>query len=362
ENPPELDLPVRPLSEASGTYDAAIATWWATALALWRVPAQRRVLFMQSLEQRFYPDWSTFDRLGAAAVLGLPLDFVVIARWMEELLAELRPGARCEVVRNGVDKRIFRPADRATDDGPLRVLVEGHPGLWFKGVREAVEAVRAMTEQATVTLVASDPAAAGELGADRVVGGLDAPGMATVYAEHDLLLKLSRVEGLPLPPLEAMHVGLPALVTPHTGHEEYMSHGQNGLVVGFDDTAAVTAWLDRLARERELLEKLRQGALARAKSWPSAERAGDEFVAAIRDICAAPPPDPADAAARLAADLELGLALGRHRALLAGWSDADVAALRAQIDQLGARLERITGSRLYRVASAARRLARRVRG
>ena len=38
--------------------------------------------------------------------------------------------------------------------------------------------------------------------------------MAALYAEHDVLLKLSRFEGLGLPVLEAFHVGRPCVVTP----------------------------------------------------------------------------------------------------------------------------------------------------
>ena len=59
--------------------------------------------------------------------------------------------------------------------------------------------------------------------------------MREQYARHDVLLKLSRVEGLPLPLVEACHVGVPCVVTPFTGHDEVIRHGENGLVVGFDD-------------------------------------------------------------------------------------------------------------------------------
>ena len=113
---------------------------------------------------------------------------------------------------------------------------------------------------AELTVVALDPAHAGDLGADRVVGGLDADGMAALYRETDVLVKLSRVESLGLPPLEAFHCGVPCVVTPYTGHEDYVVHGENGAVVGFDDPGAVTAWLDRLAGDRELLARLSEGA------------------------------------------------------------------------------------------------------
>src|SRR3712207_8479845 len=62
--------------------------------------------------------------------------FIAVARWMRDLVAELRPDAACEVVLNGIDKSVFSPRDHAPSIGPLRVLVEGQPSLWFKGVQD----------------------------------------------------------------------------------------------------------------------------------------------------------------------------------------------------------------------------------
>jgi glycosyl transferase family 1 len=366
---PDAGVPVRPLAEAKEeSYDVAVATWWATAPALFAVGARRRIFFLQSVEQRFYREWELFERIGAAAVLGLPVDFIVVAAWMRDLLAELRPDAGCTLVRPGIDKEVFSGSAREASSGPLRVLVEGHPGLWFKGVPEAVRAVRAMEEPAELTLAALDPSGAEELGADRLVGSLGPSEMAALYVEQDVLVKLSRVESLGLPPLEAFHSGVPCVVTPYTGHEEYVRHGENGLVVDFDDPAAATGWLDRLARDRELLERLGGGALATSAQWPGAEQAGRDFAAALEELLEQPEPAADAGASRLLADLQLGLAMGRHRAALAGWDEAQVAALRSQMtelaghrDALQARLERITASPPYRVAAAVRRLLGRLR-
>lgn len=295
--PPEPeDVPLRTLREAAAgaRYDLLIATWWATADGFGEVPAARHALFVQSLEQRFYPAADVPEALGAAEVLGLPVDFLVIAEHMERFLARLRPDARVWRVPNGIDKPTFAPRPRAARDAsaPLRVLVEGQPSLWFKGVPEAVAATRAMREPAQVTVIAQDPAAIPDgIDADRITGGLDAAGMAELYAEHDVLLKLSRLEGLPLPPLEAFHVGLPCVVTPFTGSEEIVEPRVNGLVVEFDDLEGTAAALDRLAREPELLARLSQGALATAQRWPDAREATDRFVSAVDELLAAPAPE-----------------------------------------------------------------------
>ena len=80
-----------------------------------------------------------------------------------------------------------------------------------------------MREPVHTTLVALEPPA-GDLSVDSVVGGLGPAEMAALYRDSDVLLKLSRVEGLGLAPVEGFHSGLPCVVTPYTGHEEYARH------------------------------------------------------------------------------------------------------------------------------------------
>ena len=186
-----------------------MATWWTTADALWDVPARRRVVLLQGHDARYYRDGEPADRLGAEAVLDLPVDFVAVSPHLARVVAAA-PAAPVRVVAPGIDKAVFAPAPPRPGGGPLRVLVEGQPTMWFKGVAEAVAAVRRMGAPATVTVVAPEPEAARDLGADRVCGGLAPAEMAALYAEHDVLLKLSRFEGLGLPVLEAFHVGRPA--------------------------------------------------------------------------------------------------------------------------------------------------------
>jgi O-antigen biosynthesis protein len=389
ELPADLDgVPVRRLAEVRGApYEVAIATWWATAASLWEVEAERRIVFLQSIESRFYEERHWYERFAAEQVLALPVSYVVVADWMRALLAELRPDAPCWVVRNGIDKATFAPPaagpqrDRAElCPSPLRVLIEGQPSMWFKGVDDALAATRAMAEPASVTVVAGEPSASPPEGA-RVVGGLDPAGMAALYAEHDVLLKLSRVESLGLAPIEAFHVGVPAVVAPYTGHEEYLEHGRNGLVVGFDDVPGTARALDSLARDRERLRELSQGALLTAAGWPAADEAAREFGAGVRELAAMPPPDPDAALVHLQRAQRRWLELGREHVRQA---DTRAEGLRGEVEwneralaqaiehheeldrelrtaeehgkHMAAQIESITESRSYRLAQSLRRL------
>ena len=362
------DVRIRPLELArSDSWDIAIGTWWETAEQLFALDAPCRCVFLQSLEERFYSERELFERLGAASVLSLPVHFVTVAGWMSDVVAELRPDASCAVVRPGIDKAVFaRPAGVRGHGGPLRVLVEGQPELWFKAVPDAIAAARAVDGPVTVTLVAPHPVEAATVGADAVMGALDAEGMAALYAEHDVLVKLSRVEGLGLAPIEAMHAGLPCVVAPYTGHEEYVRHGENGFVVGFDDRLGTTATLAALARDPALLRRLSDGARATAAQWPSAAESTAELAQAMRELAAAPVPDPAVAARLALGRQRLVIGLGRLQLERLAWLEETAgsahAALEAELLRCGderAELQRelsaVRRRRSYRATIAARR-------
>jgi glycosyltransferase involved in cell wall biosynthesis len=293
---------VLPLAQAR-SYDVALATWWETTQHLFELDAARHAWFVQSLEDRFYAPGSP-QRLGAALALDLPVRFVTEARWIADTIERLHPGEKVLYVRNGIAKDVFSPLETVPVAGvgePLRILIEGSAHVPFKGVGDALAAVAGMREPHHVTVVAGDGSAVGLPGVDRAAGPVSQFELARLYAESHVLLKLSRVEGMFGPPLEAFHKGATCVVTPVTGHEEYIVHRENGLIVDWDDRAGTTRALDLLARDRSLLHRLRFGALATARSWPSWEQQGQAMAAALLALRREPPPS-ADGA-RLAHDL-----------------------------------------------------------
>jgi glycosyltransferase involved in cell wall biosynthesis len=288
-------------------FDVAVATWWETTFSLFTVPARRYAYFVQSLEDRFYePD--NAERVGAALTLDLPVAFITEARWIQRTLAELRPDAPCHLVRNGIDKEVFAsPADVEPNvSEPLRILVEGDPTVWFKGVKEAATAAMAVSAPRRVTVVTGRPEAL-EVDVDRVITHVPHREMAALYADTDVVLKLSRVEGMFGPPLEGFHMGATCVTTEVTGHDEYIEHGRNALLVDWDDQTGTTRQLELLARDRRLLHELRCNALATARGWPGWDHATQFMALALQRIAASPPPDAARAAEAMMADLRGGV-------------------------------------------------------
>src|SRR4051812_22123024 len=332
---------------ATREWDVVVSTWWTTADAVLELPCRRRVVFLQGLDERFYGWWAPLDRLAAAVALAAADAVVAVSRHLGEVVSALRPELPVRVVPNGLDRAMFDAGAAraaASGGGPLRVLVEGQENLPLKGVADAIAAGGGMRKPAQSTLVALDPTVVDAGGVDRLVGGLSPAEMAALYAGSDVMLKLSRAEGLGLPPLEAAAVGTPSVVTPYGGHEDWLRHGVNGVQVGFDDIPGTSAWLDALARDRTLLAALGRGALDTARRWPSPEESADAMAAALREICDAPPPDP-DAVRRgiaraIARNLEPGR-IGMERAM------------RAHAER---HMEMLVSSKTYRVAEGMRRV------
>ena len=270
------------VAEALATeYDAAISTWWETAALLWRLKARRRIAFLQSAEECFYRGSEAADRLGAALSMRAADEYVVVSTWLAELVRGIRPGAAVTVVPNGIDKQVF-DGSRVERDGPLRVLVEGQPSVWLKGVPDALAAVRAADAPIHLTVVS--PTGSDGVNADRVLSEIEPEAMARIYGETDLVVKLSRLEGLGLVPLEAFHHGVPCVVTPYGGDADYVRHGENGFVAGFDDLQVVTRYVERLAGDGDLWPRLSEGALATAAEWPDTASSTELFAQALAGV------------------------------------------------------------------------------
>jgi O-antigen biosynthesis protein len=329
-------------------YDIAVATWWETTFTLFELSSERYAYFIQSLEDRFYRHEEA-GRLGAALTFDLPVAFITEAGWIVETLKGLRPDAPCHLVRNGIDKQVFAPTEHVEpSDGPLRIMIEGSPGSWFKHVHSAIDAAAAMREPRHVTVVCGDRKTLGEVPADEIVGPLSHPQMAELYERTDVLLKLSSVEGMFGPPLEGFHKGATCVVTPVTGHEEYVEHGVNGLLTDWDDLRGTARQLDLLARDRELLHFLRSNALDTARAWPDWEQSSALMADALLAIAREPAPTASAPSARLMADLRGGLEI--YESQLRERTD-----FAHRADRFERRVKRLRGSRPGRLLIAIRR-------
>ncbi len=276
---------------ADRDFDIAIATWWPTVYELPRVRFRHAVYFVQSAESRFYAVGPDRDAAGLAELtytVGLPA--ITIAVWLQMYLG-FQHGMISFLCRNGIDKSRYAVAGPSIEprltDG-LRVLVEGSTAP-MKGLEHAVQAALD-GGAAEVWLLTPSPVDRMD-GVTKVISRIPADQTAPVYRSCDVLLKFSQVEGMYGPPLEMFHCGGTVVSNDVTGHDEYVRDGFNGLVVPTDDLEAAAEAIARLTKDRELLERLRAGAVATANSWHDWDAAGEEFLRLLTAIAKQRPVD-----------------------------------------------------------------------
>jgi hypothetical protein len=242
--------------DGDGPFDLTIACGWSSPWPLSGLPAGRLVLFLEDMEERRLDPRD--DRVETIIdTYRLPVPVVVVADWMAEQLRVLRgDGAPpVHVIAPGVDKAMFTPVSD-NDDEPLRIAVATADG----GADEARAAAAAMRE----------------------------PSSLVALEDADVVLALPRVAGFPREALEGFHRGTTCVTTPVTGSEAYVRDGVNGLLTSWDDERGTSRLLDLLARDRALLRRLREGARATTRGWPSEEDAAAALSAVLHDVAAAP--------------------------------------------------------------------------
>jgi len=279
-------------------YDCVIATWWESPFMLCDITSQHYVYFVQSIESRFFPEEDQTDhdkrdhsvgksRCDNSYFFSMPV--ITEATWIKEYL-ENNYNSQVYLVRNGIRKDLYKVNGDQIEKripGRVRVLIEGPVDVFHKNVPKAIELCR-ISDVDEVWLLTSS--AINEYpGVDRVFSRVPITETSNIYRSCDILVKLSYVEGMFGPPLEMFHCGGTAIVYDVTGHDEYIIHDKNSLVVAKDDEKQVVRYLNRLCHEPEFLEKLKAGAAQTAKKWPDWQESASQFFLALSKICNGPP-------------------------------------------------------------------------
>jgi glycosyltransferase involved in cell wall biosynthesis len=179
------------------------------------------------------------------------------------------------IAHSGIDPGYVGPAPER--DWGWRLLYVGRIDE-RKGADVAVSALAQLPREATLTVVGDgDESHMRELRAQLAGAGLDGrvrlePGrsraaLRDVYDEHDAVLFPARWdEPWGLVALEAMARGRPVVATGTGGSAEYLRDGENALLVPRDDPGALAAAVRRLADDRGLRARLREGGVPTASA------------------------------------------------------------------------------------------------
>jgi glycosyltransferase involved in cell wall biosynthesis len=105
--------------------------------------------------------------------------------------------------------------------------------------------------------------------------------MPSLYAQHDVFLFPSLMEGMPLVLLEAMAAGMPVVTTETCGMADIVEHEHNGLVVKPADAPGIVESVTRLAESVELRARLGRAAqeTMRRHTWEHMARQVEKIFA-----------------------------------------------------------------------------------
>lgn len=228
----------RPVGDADvPDADVVVATWWETAEWVAALgPAKGAKVYLVQHHEVF--PWLAHER--SRATYRLPLSKVVVARWLQRVMAEEYGDPTAEVVHNSVDHAQFFAAPRGKQARPTVGFL--YSSVPFKGVDvtlAAIERLRATLPGLRVLSFGNERPPA-KL-AERIEFVFDPPQdrLREIYAACDVWLTASRSEGFNLPAMEAMACRTPVVSTRTGWPEEAIVDGVNGHCVEVDDDAAL---------------------------------------------------------------------------------------------------------------------------
>jgi glycosyltransferase involved in cell wall biosynthesis len=199
---------------------------------------------------------------------------------------------RVAYIPHGVESRFFISREYHASES-LRLLYAGtwldQRGIFY--IRDALRNVAPQIPGLTMTFAGCGVPAEeirrffGKELADRIMVRpiVAADHMQELYAEHDIFLFPSLVEGLPLVLLEAMATGMPVITTDTCGMADVVEHEFNGLLIPPANATAMEEGILRLVRSVELRKKLGEAARETMKRY-TWERAARQLEALYRRV------------------------------------------------------------------------------
>ena len=258
-------------------YDLGIMTWWATVEPMLKLNCAKFIYFVQSLESRFaLNNGDRKSQLLAAATYELGLPVITVASWLGNLL-QAQTKSKVWVLKNGIDKSLFKVPNSTDIDkskDPI-FLIEGALDVPMKAVNETLKSLR---EIENIQIWHVNPGKEKSVFADKTFNRVNFVDMPFIYQKSDVLIKMSRVEGMFGPPLEGFHCGATAIVSKVTGYDEYIIDGYNSLTVEVDDFYEMKSKASLLLGDLTLLSDLKTGAIRTAESWPDILESSSKFV------------------------------------------------------------------------------------
>jgi len=231
--------------------DIVIATWWETAEWVDHLSEEKgvKVYFVQGHE--VFPHLP-IERV--QATYKLPLQKIVIARWLQELMSKEYGDSSSVLVSNAVDHKQFFAAPRGKQKVPTIGFL--YATIFSKGMDIALKAIEKIREKYPKLRVICFGIYMPEEGFDKDIEFHYSPHQENIrelYAQCDVWVTASRTEGFNLPAMEAMACRTPVVSTKAGWPAEGVVSGKNGVLVNVDDIEAIVEgiqWVFNLSEEK----------------------------------------------------------------------------------------------------------------
>jgi glycosyltransferase involved in cell wall biosynthesis len=186
------------------------------------------------------------------------------------------PPDRVWLVPHGVGPEFFHVRSFSGGNA-TKILFVGtwidHKGIYY--LAKAFEQVLRVIPEARLTIAGSQepeekvrrcfaPAAQAALDVWPFVARAE---ISSLYAEHEIFVLPSLMEGMPLVLLEAMASGMPVVTTESSGMTDLVEDSRDGLFVIPGDTESLSAAIVRLCRDPELRSRLGNAAQEKMRRY-----------------------------------------------------------------------------------------------
>ena len=200
---------------------------------------------------------------------------VICNRYRDQILQMGVPAAKAYKIYNGVDTDRFLPKDKIAARKALGLPADGFL-VGFSGKfssnldgRKGIDIFTKVMEmvppglQSTIRFVITGPGWANTLQqvaarVDRIhyLSFIDRDRMPDFFNSLDVYLATARVEGGPMPVIEAMSCGIPAISTPVGMVPEFIRNNVNGIMIDHDDPPGAIAAIRRLSADEGLRRRI----------------------------------------------------------------------------------------------------------
>ena len=225
--------------------------------------------------------------------LGLKHAAAVIATTPELAARASRLARRVELIPNGVDTTLFRPAASPPNNKLKRVLYVGRLSA-EKNLSAIVNATGYVSVDTNVLMVGAGPLRDHLATQARLAGVVvDFPGVVDqrrlpeVYVSADVFVLASFTEGHPKVLLEAMACGVPCVASDCAGNRSLVTDGQTGLLFDPHEPKHLAACLDRVLKDPALARRLAETARAEIVARYDLRALVEREIALVRQVTGA---------------------------------------------------------------------------